>query len=74
MSAIAEKIQDMPADIQREVLDFAEFLMKRHSSGATSGIVLRSWVGTLREFKDKFSSIDLQRQASEWRMDSHVSR
>ena len=62
-----QKIEAMPADVQREVLDFARFLMSRKKPQRQSKPLKQDWAGALREYKARFTSLDLQEKANEWR-------
>ena len=62
------KMRELPDDLRREVLDYMEFLLRKHR-----GIEARSkkfkfdWEGGLSELRDKFTSVELQHKALEWR-------
>jgi len=76
-------LQDLPAEIQKEVWDFAEFLLlkrahrpfKSHPHDLDSGLekpgrrLRQDWAGALREYRDQYTALDLQRMALEWRGD-----
>ena len=65
---LVELVQELPPDVQAEVRDFVEFLLAKHSR--KSGKKLRQdWAGALRDFRDQYTSLDLQRQALDWRGD-----
>ena len=68
MNAAIQKIETMPADVQREVLDFAQFLMSKKSQKTKSRTIKQGWAGSLREFKGQFTSVALQKKAQEWRV------
>ena len=63
---LEELMKDLPPDVLDEVRDFIEFLLaKREPRG---GKVLRQdWAGALSEFRDKYTALDLQHQATKWR-------
>lgn len=63
-----EAIKDLPPDLQKEVLDFVEFLLAK--KGKRKGRKLRQdWAGALRAFRDQYTSLELQKKALEWRGD-----
>ena len=72
---IDAKVKNLPPDMQREVMDFVEFLIQRRAANRRddSKPVSQNWAGGLSEFRDRFTSVDLQHKAREWRGDS-VSR
>ena len=59
---------ELPADLQREVLDFIEFLAQRRKSKA--GYRLRQdWAGAMKEYRNQYTALELQRKTLEWRGD-----
>ena len=66
--SLEELVRELPPDIQAEVKDFAEFLIERRKRKAK--VPLRQdWAGALRDFRDKYTSLELQQKALEWRGD-----
>jgi len=65
MSVLNELVEKLPPDLQREVEDFARFLLE--TRGQTKGARLRlDWAGALSEYRDRFTSLELQKKALEW--------
>ena len=63
-----EPIKELPPDDQAEVRDFAEFLLMKQKRGR--GRPLRQdWAGALREQREQYTALDLQRKALDWRGD-----
>ena len=59
---------ELPADLQREVLDFIEFLTQRRRSKA--GYRLRQdWAGAMKAYRDQYTALELQKKTLEWRGD-----
>ena len=67
MNTTMQKIETMPADVQREVLDFAQFLMSRKQPPRQNKPLKQSWAGALRGHRDRFTSLELQEKANDWR-------
>jgi len=65
---IEKKIQDLPENLRREVLDYIEFLLKKYKSKEikTTGFKF-DWEGGLSEIREKFTSVELQHRALELR-------
>jgi len=62
------KIREMPDDLKREVLDYMEFLLKKYrSKGSKAKRFKFDWEGGLSEIREKFTSVELQHRALEWR-------
>ena len=65
MGALNELVEKLPPELQREVEDFARFLLETRKQ--TKGARLRlDWAGALSEFREKYTSLDLQKKALEW--------
>ena len=68
MKSIDEIVKNLPSQMQREVVDFAEYLVERYPH--KRGKALRQdWAGALKELKNKYTSVQLQKKALEWRGD-----
>lgn len=65
MSTIEDLIRELPPDLQEEVRHFAEFLLETKVRPKRKGLRL-SWAGGLREFRDQFTSLELEKKAVEW--------
>lgn len=63
-----ELIQKLPPDSRAEVRNFAEFLLERRKSGHGQPL-RRDWAGALREYRERYTSIELEQKALEWRGD-----
>lgn len=65
---IEDLIKELPPEYLEEVRDFIEFLIekKRRRFGK---ILRQDWAGGLEEYKDQFTSLELQKKALEWRGD-----
>jgi len=65
VSAIEEIIRELPPELQREVEDFARFLLDTKARPKQRRLRL-TWAGALSEFRDQCTSLDLQKKALEW--------
>ncbi len=62
------KIRELPEDLRKEVLDYIEFLIKKYRNRDVRARKFRfDWEGGLAEIKEKFTSVELQHKALEWR-------
>ncbi len=66
MESIENKFKQLPPDLQQEVIDFIEFLFIRRVLKECKKPQLQ-WVGGLKEFREEFSALELQKKAMEWR-------
>lgn len=66
--SLEELVKELPPDCQEEVRDFVLFLLEKQ--GKKSGRKLRQdWAGVLKEYRDQYTSLELQKKALEWRGD-----
>lgn len=62
------KIRELPEDLRREVLDYIEFLLKKYRDKEIKVKRFKfDWEGGLSELREKFTSVELQHRALEWR-------
>lgn len=66
MNNLAEKIKQLPPELQEEVEDFVEFLLKKQGKKRYRKPNFK-WAGALRELRDQYTSVELQHKISEWR-------
>ena len=65
---IEMKIQNLPEELKKVVLDYVEFLLSRCQSRETIGKKFKfDWAGGLSKIKGKFTSVELQHKVMEWR-------
>lgn len=69
MKTIEELIRELPPDLQQEVYDFACFLLEKKKIRSKQEKLSMTWAGGLKEFRDQFTSLELQKKALEWRGD-----
>jgi hypothetical protein len=68
MKTIEEMVRELPPELQQEVWNFAQFLIEKQSR--KPGRALRQeWAGALRNYRDQYTSLELQKKALEWRGD-----
>ena len=66
MVLIEEKLRHLPPEFQKEVTDFLDFLLERTERRERKKLKL-DWAGGLKEYRDKYTSLELQKKALEWR-------
>lgn len=62
---LEELIRELPPELLQEVHDFAQFLLDTKVRRKQKKLRL-NWAGALREFRDQFTSLELQKKALEW--------
>jgi hypothetical protein len=58
-------IRRLPPELKQEVDDFVEFLRERRSTPKRNKPRL-DWAGGLSQYRDKFTSVELQHKAMDW--------
>ena len=66
---IESMLQQLPEHLRVEVMDYIQFLLSqsRSKGGQGSKKFDFKWEGGLQKLKDKYTSVELQHKASEWR-------
>ena len=68
MKSIDERIKNLPPALKKEVTEFVNSLLKKRRK--KNGKRLRQdWAGSLRDYRDQYTSLELQKKALEWRGD-----
>lgn len=68
MGKIESMIQELPPHLRHEVEGYIQSLVAKEKR--KRGTRLRQdWAGALREYRDQYTSLDLQKKALEWRGD-----
>ena len=66
---IESMLQQLPEHLRAEVMDYVQFLISQSRSRGDQGSNKFDfkWEGGLRKLKYKYTSVELQHKASEWR-------
>jgi mRNA-degrading endonuclease RelE of RelBE toxin-antitoxin system len=68
MKRLDEMIRKLPPHLQKEVADFVEFLLEKRSRKV--GKPLRQdWAAALKEYRDQYTALELQKKALDRRGD-----
>jgi len=68
LDEVIESTKELPEELQTEVRDFARFLRENRIPRPRRKL-RQDWAGGLREFRDKYTSLELQKKALERRGD-----
>lgn len=63
MQTLSESINNLPAELQQKVFDYIEELKKEKKTKKKLNL---KWAGGLREYKNRFTSVELQKKSLEW--------
>jgi hypothetical protein len=66
MENVESKIRKLKPEQKKEVNDFIDFLLNRKISKKKKKPSFE-WFGCLKEYRDTFTSIELQKKSLEWR-------
>jgi len=64
--SLLELVNNLPPHFHKEVKDFVENLMPKKDR-KTSTTLRQDWAGALKDYKNKYTSLELQKKALEWR-------
>jgi len=62
---VEDVVKVLPAEIQDQVRDFIEFLLEKRARKPGGKLKLH-WTGALRDWRDQFTSVELQHKALDW--------
>ena len=65
--SLEELIRKLPPDAEEEARDFLLFLLERKAK-KSHGKPKFEWAGSLRELRDRYTSVELQHEISKWRL------
>ncbi len=68
MKTLEEKIRKLPPELQEEVEDFIQFLLKKHRKRKKK-FLKQDWAEAIKPFRDQYTSLQLQKKSLEWRGD-----
>lgn len=64
---IEVRFNKLPDHLKKEVVDFIEFLTKKHQVLESPGHFSFGWEGALSRLRNQYSAVELQHKAAEWR-------
>jgi hypothetical protein len=67
MKDLQARISELPPELRREVEDFVEFLLEKRMR-RPQGKPTFAWAGALRDLRDRYTSVELQHELTEWRI------
>lgn len=65
---LEELLRGLPPDYQAEVREFLESLLEKQKRKANKKLN-QNWAGALSDYREQYTSLELQRKALEWRGD-----
>ncbi len=68
MKSLEELIKELSPQLQNEVREYVQYLVDTKVKPKRKYLRM-DWAGGLREYRDQFTSLQLQKKALEWRGD-----
>jgi len=65
MTELEKLMQKLSPDLKKEVIDYAKKLASKNDKSRPKKLKL-DWIGGLKEYRDKYTSLELQKKALEW--------
>lgn len=65
VQSLVEMIEALPPELQEEVREFVVSLIQTRTHPKRKHLRL-TWAGGLQEFRDQFTSLELQQKALDW--------
>ena len=62
---IIEKFNQLPPDLQEKVIKFIDSLLAKKELRRKKKLKL-DWVGGLKEYRDQYTALELQKKALDW--------
>lgn len=66
MEPLERKVNKLPEELQRQVADFVDFLLTKNNSQAQKRTPTLSWFGGLKELRNKYTALELQKKIIDW--------
>lgn len=63
---IEKKISELPPSAMSELESYVDYLLTKVKRGAGAKLQ-QDWAGGAKDFKDQYTSLELQKKALEWR-------
>ena len=72
---IEKKIKNLPPELHKDVENYVDFLLEREHEKKKAGKKLKlDWAGSLKEYRDTSTSVELQHKISKWRLEDELNR
>ena len=68
IKSLNQLLKELPPESQAEVRDFVESLIEKRRR-QSNGHLRQDWAGALEAYREKFTSLELQKKALDWRGD-----
>ena len=62
IKTIEKKINQLPPSLVVKLDDYLDFLLSQKKANSTSKMLKQNWAGGLKDYKNKYSSLELQKR------------
>jgi hypothetical protein len=69
IKTIEKKISKLPPGLIIKLDDYVDYLLSQNHLNIQANKLKQTWAGGLKDYKNKYSSLELQKLALEWRAD-----
>ena len=66
---LQELTRKLPPELRQEVADFVQLFLLARRARKPGKPLRQDWAGALRAYRDKYTAMELQKKALEWRRD-----
>lgn len=67
MEPLEKKISQLPENLQKQVSNYIDILLIQISTPKQKKKFKLDWAGGLKEYRDQYTALELQKKALEWR-------
>jgi hypothetical protein len=68
IKTIEKKINQLSPSLVTKLDDYLDYLLSQRAINKPSKILKQDWAGGLKEYKKKYSSVELQKLSLQWRI------
>jgi broad specificity phosphatase PhoE len=71
-SGLEEKIKQLTPEEREQVLKFIDEILSKKPMESSDRKLTFEWAGALADLKDQYTSVELQKQINEWRIEKFL--
>jgi|KBSMisStaDraftv2_1062788.scaffolds.fasta_scaffold25583_7 hypothetical protein len=71
-SVLEDKIKQLTPEEKEQVIKFIDEILSKKSIDSSNRKLTFEWAGGLADLKDQYTSVELQKQINEWRIEKSL--
>jgi hypothetical protein len=71
-SVLEDKIKQLTPEEKEQVIRFIDEILSKKSIDSSNRKLTFEWAGGLADLKDQYTSVELQKQINEWRIEKSL--